>query len=241
MKDTNRVWVDEFEGPAGTAPSSRWWVAELGSGDEGQMQTYTTPPANVALDGHGHLVIQARREADGTIGSARLRTKDRVTVRYGTVEARIRVPSGQGVWPAFWMLGTNIDEVGWPACGEIDVMEYVGSQPCTVHGTLHGPGYAGVENGHGTAYETGVPLADDFHVYGVDWTADRVTWLLDGIAYATATPADVPAGSWPFEHDFYLLLNLAIGGTWPGNDVDHPRLPATMLIDWVRVHAPASG
>ena len=236
--DAGPVWADDFDGPAGAAPSPRWWTTELGPGDERQLQTYTAPPANAALDGAGHLAIEARREPDGTVTSARLITKDRVAVRHGRVEARMRVPDGRGVWPAFWMLGADIDEVGWPACGEIDVMEHVGSQPRTVHGTLHGPGYAGVEHGIGTASDAGVPLADDFHVYGVDWASGRITWTLDGEPYATLTPADVP--DWRFDHDFYLLLNLAIGGTWPGNDVDDPPLPATLLVDWVRVST-ASG
>jgi beta-glucanase (GH16 family) len=135
------------------------------------------------------------------------------------------------------MLGTDIGEVAWPACGEIDVMEHVGSRPRHVHGTLHGPGYAGVEHGIGTAHDAGVALADDFHVYAVEWRADRITWHLDGDSYAVLTPADVPAGGWCFDHDFYLLLNLAIGGPWPGNEADDPPLPARMLIDWVRVHA----
>jgi beta-glucanase (GH16 family) len=166
-------------------------------------------------------------------------TKGAVTVVHGCVEARIRVPAGQGVWPAFWMLGTDIDAVGWPECGEIDVMEVVGSEPRTVHGTLHGPGHAGVEHGIGTAHGAGAPLADGFHVYAVGWRHGRVTWLLDGAPYATLTPADVPSGAWRFEHEFYLLLNLAIGGPWPGNQAEEPRLPATMLVDRVRVSAEA--
>lgn len=209
------------------------WTAELGPGGERELQTYTAE--NAAVDGNERMAITARREPDGMLTSARLITKGSVAVRYGRVEARIQVPAGQGVWPAFWMLGTDIDEVGWPACGEIDVMEHVGSQPRAVHGTLHGPGYAGVEHGIGTAHDAGVPLADDFHVYGVDWRPGGVTSRLDGEPYATLTPADVPV--WPFEHEFFLLLNLAIGGPWPGNEVDEPALPVTMLVDWVRVDA----
>jgi beta-glucanase (GH16 family) len=156
-----------------------------------------------------------------------------VAARYGRVEASIQVPAGAGVWPAFWMLGDDIDEVGWPACGEIDVMEHVGSEPRTVHGTLHGPGYAGVGRGKGTAHDAGVELAGAFHVYAVDWTAQRITWLLDGSPYASLARADVSA--WVFDHDFHLLLNLAVGGRWPGNETDVPSLPATMLVEWVRV------
>ena len=177
--------------------------------------------------------------ADGsTVTSARLITKGRVAARYGRIEARIKVPAGRGVWPAFWMLGTDIDAVGWPACGEIDVMEFVGAEPRTVHGTLHGPGYAGVGRGIGAAHDAGVDLSDDFHVYGVEWTADQITWILDGTLYGTVRRSDVPDGAWVFEHDFYLLLNLAIGGSWPGNAGDDLPLPVTMLVDWVRVRSP---
>ena len=145
------------------------------------------------------------------------------------------MPAGPGLWSAFWMLGTDIDDVGWPACGEIDVMEHVGRTPSAVHGTLHGPGYAGLAGGIGHAHDAGTDLGAGFHVYGVDWSADRVTWLLDGRPYGTLTPRDVP-GPWPFDHDFYLLVNLAVGGDWPGNATAEPALPATMLVDWVRVH-----
>jgi beta-glucanase (GH16 family) len=228
-------WSDDFDGPAGDAPSPRWWGFETRASGDGQLQRYTAPPANAALDGEGRLAITARRERDGSVTSARLITKDRIGVRYGRVDARIRVPAGRGVWPAFWMLGADIDAVGWPACGEIDVMEVVGSQPTTVHGTIHGPGHAGIEHGLGTAFDAGVPLADDFHAYAVDWSPGRIAWSLDGRPYAERTRADVPAGTWVFDDDFYLLLNLAIGGRWPGNATDDPPLPATMLVDWVRV------
>jgi beta-glucanase (GH16 family) len=226
------TWSDDFDGPAGSPPGA-WWTAEVGPGADRELQTYRAQ--NAALDGAGRLAITARREPDGARTSARLITKGAVALRHGRVEARIQVPAGRGMWPAFWMLGTDIDAVGWPECGEIDVMEVVGSEPRTVHGTLHGPGYAGVEHGIGTAHDTGEPLADGFHVYGVDWRPGRVTWLLDGEPYATLEPADVPAGAWRCENEFYLLLNLAIGGPWPGNEVEEPQLPASMLVDWVRV------
>ena len=231
------MWAEEFEGPAGSGPDPATWTAELGGGGwgDGQLQRYTDSPDNAAMDGDGRLAITARREPGGEITSARLVTRDAVSVRQGRVEARIRVPAGRGLWSAFWMLGTDIGEVGWPACGEIDVMEHVGSSPTSVHGTLHGPGYAGLGGGVGHARDAGVDLTEGFHVYGVDWSADRVTWLLDGRAYGTLTPGDVP-GPWPFDHDFYLLLNLAVGGDWPGNSAEDLVLPATMLVDWVRVH-----
>jgi beta-glucanase (GH16 family) len=233
------VWIDDFDGPAGTPPSPRFWSAELGGGGWGdeQLQVYTEDPANVALDGNGNLAIVACRREHAGITSARLITKGRVAARYGRVEARIKVPPGSGVWPAFWLLGTDIDAVGWPRCGEIDVMEVVGSEPRTVHGTLHGPGYAGVGKGIGASYDAGADLSDDFHSYAVDWTADRISWSLDGASYNCIARDDVPA--WAFDHDFYLLLNLAIGGSWPGNALDERSLPATMLVDWVQWHPAA--
>ena len=132
------------------------------------------------------------------------------------------------------MLGHDIDEAGWPACGEIDVMEYVAIDPTRVHGTLHGPGYSGLAGGVGHAHDVGRPLAEHFHRYAVLWSPSRITWLLDDQPYYQLTPDDVP-GPWPFDHDFYLLLNLAVGGAWPGNSGIEPNLPATMLVDWVRI------
>ena len=221
------MWGDEFDGPA---PDPRFWTHETGAGGWGdnQLQTYTDSTANTAITAEGHLAITALPD----LTSARLVTKGRFAAQHGVVEARIKVPAGPGVWPAFWMLGTDIDAVGWPQCGEIDVMEFVGSEPRRVHGTVHGPGFAGVGLGVGHAHDTGVDLSDDFHVYGVDWKAERITWLLDGEPYFTVTPSTVP--EWVFQHEFYLLLTLAIGGAWPGNEAV-PPLPATMLVDWVRV------
>lgn len=130
----------------------------------------------------------------------------------------MKVPGGRGTWPAFWMLGSNIDHVAWPACGEIDVMEHVGCNPGTVHGTLHAPGHSGLDGGHGQAHRARADLVGDFHTYSVDWNVDEISWLFDGHAYHWLTPADVPGGIWPFDQPFYLLVNLAIGGAWPGND-----------------------
>lgn len=139
--------ADEFDGPAGSAPNSAVWRYDLGAGGwgNGELQTYTDSRRNAALDGAGNLVITARREADGSFTSARLKTEGTSTAQYGRIEARIRIPRGQGIWPALWMLGADIGSVGWPACGEIDVMENVGYEPTVVHGTVHGPGYSGAQ------------------------------------------------------------------------------------------------
>jgi beta-glucanase (GH16 family) len=132
-----------------------------------------------------------------------LTTKDRVAFAYGLVQARIRLPEGRGIWPAFWMLGQNIEQVGWPACGEIDIMENFGKDPTLVHGTLHGPGYAGPD-GITAAHDARVALADDFHVYSIHWEPERIRWYLDDQCYSTLTPARLHDGRWVFDHDFYL-------------------------------------
>jgi beta-glucanase (GH16 family) len=230
------MWVQDFTGPAGSLPDPEIWVHEVGGGGwgDGQQQVYTADRRNAALDGAGHLAITARREADGTVTSARLTTRDRFTTTFGRIEARIKVPGGRGTWPAFWMLGADLDEVGWPACGEIDVMEHVGVDPSRCHGTLHGPGYSGLAGGVGRVMDAGTDLSEDFHEYAVAWDESAVTWILDGREQHRLTPVDVP-GPWPFDHPFYLLVNLAIGGDWPGNEGE-PTLPAVLLVDWIRAH-----
>jgi beta-glucanase (GH16 family) len=236
---TSLVWTEEFDGRPGSGPDPSVWAFELGGGGWGcgQLQTYTDHPDNTAINAYGQLEITARHSGYvGLVTSARMISKARLHLRYGRIEARIKVPSGLGMWPAFWLLGADIDTVGWPGCGEIDIMEWVGNDPTGVHGTIHGPGFAGLNHGIGRRYDSGVDLADDFHTYGVDWAVDRITWHLDGQPYSTLMPADTPQGRWPFTHDFYLLLNLAISGDWPGNRNDAPDLPATMTIDWIHAH-----
>lgn len=230
------MWVQDFDGPRGAPPDPEVWTHEVGGGGWGdrQQQVYTDEVANAALDGEGHLAITARREPDGTVTSARLVTKDGFATTYGRVEARIKVPGGRGTWPAFWMLGADIDGVEWPACGEIDVMEHVGADPRHCHGTAHGPGFSGLEGGVGASVDAGVDLSQDFHEYAVDWDEHSIAWLLDGREYHRLTPDDVP-GAWPFDHPHFLLVNLAVGGDWPGNDTDDPDLPAELLVDWIRV------
>ena len=235
-----RAWRDTFEGPAGQPPDPDVWTPELGAGGWGcdQLQEYTASTANAALTGDGRLALTARREADGRITSARLVTRGRLVAGHGRVEARIRVPSEAGTWPAFWMLGKDVGEAGWPACGEIDVMEHVAVDPARVHGTLHGPGCSGLDGGLTEAHDLGRPLADDFHRFAVDWSSHEVRWLVDDVAYHRLTPADVP-GPWPFDQPFSLLLNLAVGGAWPSTAAVAPVLPATMLVAEVAVSSAA--
>ncbi len=245
------AWGDEFDEPAGSPPNPAHWGYALGDGTaesvagwgNNELETYTDDPANAATDGNGNLVITARVADPGIdcyygpckYTSARLLTREKYELAYGRIEARVKVPSGTGLWPAFWMLGTNIGSVGWPDCGEIDVMENVGRQPNKLYGTLHGPGYSG-SNGYGSTTDLPAPVADDFHVFAVDWQRDRIVWTVDGAEYHTASPADVAPNDWVYNHEFYLLLNLAVGGNFGGPVSPDTVFPASMLVDYVRVY-----
>jgi beta-glucanase (GH16 family) len=240
------IWSEEFSGPAGSSPNQNNWNFDTGGkgwGNE-ELESYTSRPQNASLDGQGDLVITARSESyTGSDGiprkytSARLQTLQKFQFQYGLVEARIWVPAGQGLWPAFWLLGAEGYESSnsWPACGEIDAMEVLGSEPNVVNGTLHGP-WPSEPKGIGGTAESPTPLSSGFHVYGVEWAPQRISFLLDGVVYKTITPADLPPGSaWPFDHPFFVLLNLAVGGDWPGSPNASTQFPAQMLVDWVRV------
>jgi beta-glucanase (GH16 family) len=233
------VWSDEFNGPAGAPPDPYKWTYDLGGGGwgNGELETYTDDPQNVFQDGQGRLVIRAIKTASGGYTSARLKTQNRFTVQFGKIEARIQLPRGQGMWPAFWMLGEDVVTSGWPRCGEIDIMEVIGRQPALVHGTVHGPGYSG-SNGITAQYSLpgSPPLADGFHVYSIEWSPGLIRFFLDGTSYAEVTQASLPEGAaWVYDHPFFLLLNLAVGGGWPGNPDQTTVFPQEMLIDWVRV------
>ena len=176
--------------------------------------------------------------------SARLLTKGKWSWTYGRMEARIKIPRGQGIWPAFWALGANIDSVNWPGCGEIDILENIGktTEQGKVYGTIHGPQSGGDYNGGagvGGSYTLpgGAVLADDYHVFAVEWTTNQIKWYMDNIQYFTATPASLPGGgTWPFTQPPYLLLNVADGGNWPGNPDGTTVFPQQMLVDYVRVY-----
>jgi beta-glucanase (GH16 family) len=245
------AWSDEFDGPAGTLPDSATWGYDLGDGSavglqgwgNQERQSYTDSPANVALDGNGNLLITVR-QADGSevcwygpceYTSARLLTKDRFEVQYGRLEARIRVPGDFGLWPAFWLLGTNIATTPWPACGEIDVMEFVGRLPNEITGTIHGPGYSGSSN-FGATVDLGKPVGDDFHVFAIDWSPGRIAWYLDGVKYHEATPADVAPNAWPFDQPFFMLLNVAVGGHLGGPVRTGREFPTPMAVDYIRLY-----
>jgi beta-glucanase (GH16 family) len=232
------VWSDEFNGVDGSAPDATKWTYDLGAGGWGnaELETYTKSSANVQQKG-GNLVITAIKSGS-SYTSARIRTQGLFDHLYGRIEARIRIPYGQGIWPAFWMLGNNIATVPWPACGEIDIMENIGKEPSTVHGTIHGPGYSGA-NGIGSYFSlpTGQKFSDDFHVYAVEWEPNTIRFYVDSNLYATRTPADLPKGAtWVYAHNFFIILNVAVGGGWPGYPDGTSVFPQTMLVDYVRVY-----
>lgn len=240
------VWSDEFNQADGSAPDGSKWAIQTGGNGWGnnELEYYTARPQNVQVSG-GNLVITAVKEdyagPDGVkrpYTSARMQTKGLFAQQYGRFEARIKVPRGQGMWPAFWMLGNDIDTNPWPACGEIDIMENIGKEPSIVHGTLHATGYP--PEGYSAAYRlpNSQLFADDFHVFAVEWEPGQIRFFVDGNLYATDTPAVSPApSSWPFDgQPFFLLLNLAVGGDWPGNPDGTTQFPQQMLVDYVRVY-----
>jgi beta-glucanase (GH16 family) len=244
------AWSDEFNGPTGSAVDPSKWVFDLGGKGWGnqELESYTNRPQNVYIQ-DGNLVIQAREEsytgADGVsrnYTSARLKTAGKFSQTYGRFEARIKIPFGQGLWPAFWMLGDDFGKIGWPAAGEIDVMENIGKEPSTVHGTIHGPGYSG-DGGIGAPFT--LPgnrrFSDDFHIYAVEWEPDTIRFYVDDKLYETCTPSSLPARKkWVYDHAFFLLLNVAVGGAWPGNPDATTIFPQTMLVDYVRVYQRSS-
>lgn len=253
------VWSDEFEDTAGTVPDRNVWRPELGDGSlnnipgwgNGELQFYTNSPDNAAMDGAGNLVITASEVNTATSDlecyygpceytSARLITSQRFEVQYGRVEARLQVPYGQGLWPAFWMLGNDIGTVGWPQSGELDIMENIGREPATVHGTIHGPGYSGCCGVSGSHTLPSGDLSDDFHIFAVEWEPETIRWYIDDTNFFTATINDIPPGTeWVFDHPFFLLMNVAVGGAWPGYPDDTTVFPQTMTVDYVRVYQAA--
>jgi beta-glucanase (GH16 family) len=233
------VWQDEFDRAAGTAPDPAKWTYDLGQTGWGnaELQTYTKSTDNAFHDGQGHLVIQAIATPGGGYTSARLKTQGLASFTYGRVEGRMKLPSGQGIWPAFWMLGAEIRTAHWPGCGEIDIMENIGKEPATVHGTIHGPGYSG-GNGIGAPYTLQAGrFADGFHVFAVEWQPDQIQFFVDGAPYKRITPAGLPPGTaWVFDRPLFLLLNLAVGGRWPGNPDAGTPFPQRLIVDYVRVY-----
>lgn len=245
------AWSDEFDGAAGAQPDSLKWGFDTGDGCPGicgwgnrEKEYYTRAAENVSLNGQGQLAIVARAAASGLqcyygscrYSSAKITTRGKMSALPGRVEARIRIPAGQGLWPAFWMLGNNFPSTPWPACGELDIMENHGSRSLSTSSAMHGPGYFGATPFAHDAL-LAESFADDFHVFAVEWDSQRATFSVDGKAHYTVLRTDVERyGAWVFDQSFFVIVNLAVGGNFDGDPQSDAILPATMLIDYVRVY-----
>ncbi len=251
------VWADEFETPG--APNQKFWNYEEGFIRNGEAQFYTRDRRENARVENGNLILEARHEtwknpraaaAEGgtekrrpagpavaEYTSASLITQGKITWTYGRLEVRAKLPEARGTWPAIWLLGTNIASVGWPACGEIDVMEFVGYEPGVVHANIHTEKYNHVR-GTGKGNRLALPSASsDFHVYALEWHRDRLEFFVDGQKYFTYANEGTGRDVWPFDRDHYLILNLAIGGSWGGRQgIDADRFPQRLEIDYVRAY-----
>jgi beta-glucanase (GH16 family) len=244
----NLVWSDDFAGPAGSAPDSSKWSYDLGAwgASDNVLETDTDSSANVSQDGQGHLAVVARRQTvtgpDGVTRdytSARVETGGLYSFQYGRIEARMWVPAGAGLWPQLWMLGDNMSSVGWPACGEIDIMEMVDQDARTAYGTIHGP-LTDSPSDYAIQGQTSASasLAGGFHTYGVIWQPGRITWTLDGVQYASVSRSQLTSQqTWPFDSQrFHLVLDLSVGGDWAGPPNASTAFPATLLVDWIHVY-----
>ncbi len=249
-----QVWSDEFDGAAGASIDGTKWGNDIsdgcqqgicGWGNE-EREYYTNASENISLNGQGQLMIVARQAPAGLTcyygpcgyTSAKITTRGKVLASPGRVEARIKLPVGQGLWPAFWMLGSNFPTTPWPACGEIDIMENKGSQPATSSSAVHGPGYFGATPFAHANVLAGGTLSDDYHIFAVEWDAAHIRFFVDGNAhYGITRDAVATFGPWVFDQPFFLILNLAVGGHFDGNPSSDAIFPATMLVDYVRVYA----
>jgi beta-glucanase (GH16 family) len=246
------LWSQEFNERAGAGVDGKFWSFDIGDGSEvgipgwGNQEREWYLPEQAATDGNGSLVITATKlPADNSYmayygtpadwASAKLHTAGKVSVLHGRIEARVRVPKGAGTWPAFWMLGTDLVEVTWPTCGEIDILEVRGRDPHTLVGTIHGPGYSG-EHGSGTEISVEADMSEGFHTFAVEWLPGSISWYIDDRHYQTKTPADVAPSDWVFEHPHYIIMNLAMGGGFTG-EIDPALTLAEMAIDHVRVYS----
>ncbi len=244
------TWHEEWNEHAGTQPSHRRWNYAIGNREadawgNDELEYYTDERDNVATDGEGNLVITARvtppglhtpcfQGGDCQWTSGRITTEDKFTVQTGRIEARIKAPAGTGMWTSFWMLGQR---GGWPAGGEIDIMEMLGNEPDTVYGTLHGADADGAPFADGGTKVLESPLDAGYHVFKVEKRPGDIRWFVDGDLYHRVTRADMPPGRhWAFDQPFFLVLNLAVGGTWPGPPDATTVFPAQLKVDWIRVY-----
>jgi beta-glucanase (GH16 family) len=248
------IWSDEFNADAPqSAPNPANWTYDVGANGWGNKEREyycrygsNTPPCdpkfpNVYVANDGYLHIIARQPAAGVYTSARIKTQGLQSFQYGRIEARIKMPEGQGFWPAFWMLGSNVTRVDWPACGELDIMESVGKIPSTNVGSIHGTGFTGKRISTYYNLPDGTRFADAFHTFGIIWSPRSIDYYVDSPTnvFVTYTPSNLPNGAvWPFDAGkFFLILNLAVGGTWPGLPNTTSVFPQEMLVDYVRVYA----
>lgn len=233
----NLVWQDEFNGDMLDLQN---WTFDLGANGWGnsEMEEYTNRVDNVRIE-NGNLIIEARQDETAKYGytSARIKTQNLQAWQYGRIEGRLKLPQGQGIWPAFWMLGSDISTTaGWPNCGEIDIMEFIGKEPNNIYTTAHGPGYSGAK---GISSHTNLPqgsLQNDFHVYAIEWEATEIRWYIDDAQVFKVTSADAEPNKWVFDHPFFIILNVAVGGGWPGFPDSTTVFPQQMLVDYVRVY-----
>ena len=257
---TELIIADEFDKEG--APDPAIWGYDIGTGIDGwgnnELQYYTDRSENVTIQ-NGILIITAQKESfnGSNYTSAKLLTRDKFEQKYGRFEARIRMPEGSGLWPAFWLLGADCDEVAWPICGEIDIMEYRRQEPISVSGSVHGPGYSGEtepQNQITKSYDLGNDRFDaGFHVFGIEWGPDYINYYVDDVLYNQITPADIEldedypviytlddgtdvTGDWVFNKPFYIILNLAVGGDFPQAPDSDQVFPQSMLVDYVRVY-----
>ncbi len=259
-KTLKLLWSDEFNGKKGTLPSSKTWSFEIGGGGWGnsERQYYTNKAANASMDGSGRLVITAKRISNdyaeqvsndpGTedilnrcsecqFTSARMKTARKVSFMYGRVEARMKLPSGVGTWPAFWMLGGDLlDGVPWPECGEIDIMEYRGDMSDQSTSAIHGPTTPD-GSGLGTRFLNFAPLSDDFHTYAIEWKKNSIDFIVDGRVNGSVSSNDTGTRGWVFNQEFFLILNLAMGGTYAGEFIDPSMNQAQLSVDYIRFYS----
>jgi beta-glucanase (GH16 family) len=231
------VWSDEFNGDSGTLVDASKWAYDLGNSGWGnnELQNYTNSANNISMDGKGNLAINVLKDASGNYSSARIKTDSLFAQKFGRIEARIKTPTGAGIWPAFWMLGSNIDKVSWPECGEIDIMEQRGQQSNITYSTLHGPGYSGAQ-GVSAAYGLKNARFDsDFYVYAVEWGENYIDFFVNNYLFKRLNPADVK-GEWVYNQPFFLIMNVAVGGNFLGPPNSSTPFPGAMKIDYVRVY-----
>ncbi|MEI6409612.1 MAG: family 16 glycosylhydrolase [Bacteroidota bacterium] len=231
------VWADEFDG---TTLNSAWWTQEIGNGQSGwgnnELQFYRAENTSVQS---GNLIIEARKESysGSEYTSSRIITKDKKAFKYGRIDIRAALPKGQGIWPALWMLGSNLSQVNWPACGEIDIMELVGNLPNRVYGTVHYGASLNEhqQNGLSQALSGTATFNDEYHVFSLVWEKDSIKWYVDDVQYHQVTPADLGTAPYPFNQDFFFIFNLAVGGNWPGSPDASTVFPQRLIVDYVRV------